>query len=195
MIDYNNSENASSLIGMLKQGGGIVNIEDEQTITGLKSFANFRVQSPTIASRNVEISVHTFTSVPSTGWLRVAEYSNFDFNCLFAISTIWAVLRHTSSLLSIIDNSEDISYNKLNNNKALMYITGVRIKTDHSTTNPQPRYICLNVQDSYADEKGIVTLSVINFSHYAKVTWYDTPVIDTDIEGYTNYDLDLVSST
>lgn len=195
MIDYNNSENASSLIGMLKQGGGLVNIEDEQTITGRKDFKYLRVAADSETNRVMSFTAYTIKNVPSDGWIRIGEYEHYTFNALLAISSVWATSRYSSALISIIDNYKDISYNLLNKNTELGYIKGVRIKSDNSASYANLRYICLNFNDNFSDEKGVLTLSAINFSYDSPITWYETPVIDTDIEGYTNYDLDLVSST
>lgn len=143
----------------------------------------------------MSFTAYTIKNVPSDGWIRIGEFEQYTFNALLAISSIWAISRYSSALISIIDNYRDISYNLLNKNTELEYIKGIRIKSDNSTSYANPRYICLNFNNNFSDEKGVLTLSVINFSYYSPITWYETPVIDTDIEGYTNYDLDLVSST
>lgn len=198
MVDYNNSENASSLIGMLKQGGGLVNIEDEQTITGTKVFKDDMIVEPSVSGygRLIFQSKTTEISNLETGWYRVGEYNTYSLNSIIWLSTRYSSYLPLVAQVSIIDNVDNIQFSLLNSTHSVSntaQMSKIRVKTDSSTGNVQPRYICLYINKSA--QQCDVLISEFNSSRYAYITWYDAPVKDTDIEGYTNYDLDLVRST
>lgn len=198
MVDYNNSENASSLIGMLKQGGGLVNIEEEQTITGTKVFKDGIIVEPSVSGYGRLIFQSKTMEIDNleTGWYRVGEYNTYALNAIIWLSTRYSSHWPLTAQVSIIDNIDNIQFSLLNSSQSASNITQVskiRVKTDSSTGNVQPRYICLYINKSA--HQCNVLISEFSSSRYAYITWYDAPVIDTDIEGYTNYDLDLVRST
>lgn len=204
MIDYNNSENASSLIGMLKQGGGLVNIEDEQTITGVKTFLK-KISIRDIADvggRNIDIFSKRYALGTGNGRFRIGEFSSYSPFILLSLSTNWGGRINVNCLLTITEvgsaelANRDVSFNVLGLS-TYESMTGQTLKkvifsTDFTTNPPNKRYLSLEF-DYLGDYDNSMQVFAVNLSNTSTLSFYDKLQTDSSIAGYTDYKFDVVT--
>lgn len=192
MIDYNNSENASSLIGMLKQGGGLVNIGETQVIEGYKQFKRNMAVVPSVGDSRCFTAYSEVVTMSSLqeGWYRIGEVTSWALNAIIMLTSRYDKSKPTLAQISIQEGASTVM-SLISPYRDNLMIPQFRYKSNGQLG--EVKYFSIYSNTTYEGSDVIVT--ILSTSRYATYTIYTEPVADTDIEGYTNYDLDLVSST
>lgn len=132
MIDYNSSQNESSLIGMLKQGGGIVNLSENQTIEGLKTFKQQLNVFNENEFRGLQFGTKKVylpggdTAVPDNSWIRVGAWNSYGAISIIFVSSRIGIYLETQACFIVSLARDTVALNKLSVTPVIGDIDAVR---------------------------------------------------------------------
>ena len=203
-VDYTQSNNPQSLIGRFLMGGGVVNLNDNQTITGIKTFTDKIELIDEVGYEGIDFIAKLMnlpgneTAVPNDSWIRVGEWSAYGVVSLISISTRIGKNNETQTMFAVSIGRNTVNFNLLSSLPVAGDISAVRILSNGSSiqdVGEKRRFLefklpngNLSIDDTSTEN---MTLTILNSARTTGFQFYDEFTIGEVPDGYTEYVLNL----
>ena len=203
MVDYTQSNNPQSILGRLLMGGGVVNLNDNQTVTGIKTFTDKIQLIDKSGYEGIDFIAKLMTlpgnetAVPDNSWIRVGEWSAYGAVSLISLSTRIGSGDETQAMFAVSIGRTEINFNLLTSLPGYGDISAVRVLSNGSSIQDEGekrRFLELKLPNGnlvVSGEAENMTLTNLNSARTTGFQFYEEFTTGEIPDGYSEYILNL----